>query len=413
MGRLLDQPGYGKFWTADTVSMFGSYFTQVALPVLALLTLHTSSLELGLLRAAQWAPYLAFGLIAGVLVDRYPRKPILVGTDLARAALLTLIAVLVFAGWMTMPMLIGFVAVFGAMSLFYEAAHQSFLPRLVSPHLLTDANARMEQSGSVAQSAGPMLGGVVVAAVGAGLALLLDGVSYLVSGLVLARVRVDEPASSKTDRRLWTELREGVRWVYRHPMLAPYALTLHARFFFGAIISTVFLLFFAHEISAGMSNKDIAFGLGCVLALGGLGGVIGAGLSGMAGRRFGIGRISVITRYTEGLACVLLVVAPTGRSGWVVAGVAQFLAWVSLSLAGPNEMGFRQSVTPDRLQARMNATIRSLNWGTITIGAPLGGLLADALGYRGALMIGVIGELLAALVLNLSQYRRAQLATSG
>jgi MFS family permease len=154
MGRLLSQPGYGKFWTADTVSAFGTYVTQVALPVLALLTLRASALELGFLRAAQWAPYLAFGLIAGVLVDRYPRKPILVGTDLARAALLALIAALAFAGSMTMPLLIGLVAVFGAMSLFYEAAHQSFLPRLVPTQLLTDANARMSQSGSVAQSAG-------------------------------------------------------------------------------------------------------------------------------------------------------------------------------------------------------------------------------------------------------------------
>src|SRR5262245_25295475 len=106
MGRLLSQPGYGKFWTADTVSVFGNQITQVALPVLALLTLHASDLEIGFLRAAQWAPYLAFGLITGVLVDRYPRKPILVSADLGRAALLALVAAFVVAGWMTMPLLI-------------------------------------------------------------------------------------------------------------------------------------------------------------------------------------------------------------------------------------------------------------------------------------------------------------------
>jgi predicted MFS family arabinose efflux permease len=412
MGRLLDQPGYGKFWTADTISMLGSNFTAVAMPVLAIFTLHATNIEVGLLRAAQWLPYLAIGLLAGVIVDRYPRKPILVGTDLARALMLALIAAMAFGDFLTMPLLIGFVLVFGAMSLFYEAAHQSFLPRLVRPGLLTAANARMEQSGSVAQSTGPLLGGSVVAAVGAPLAMAFDGLSYLVSGLLLARVSVAEPPTRRNDRRLWTELREGLSWVYRHPLLAPYALTLHARFFFSSVTSTVFLLYFAHELSAGLSNQDIAFGLGLVLALGGVGGVIGAGLSGVAGRRIGVGRTAVISRLGEAFAWMLLPLAPPGKLGWAFAGAAHFFAWVCLSISGPNEMGFRQSVTPDHLQARMNATIRSLNWGTITLGAPLGGLLASY-SYRGTLWFAVAGMLLAAVSLGLSRYRVAQLATSG
>lgn len=319
-----------------------------------------------------------------------------------------------------MPLLAGIVAVFGVMSLVYDAAHQSFLPRLVPADLLTPANARMEQSGSVAQSAGPLLGGSLVATIGAQLAILVDALSYLVSGFLLMGVRVVEPVATPGKRNLLAELREGVRWVYRHPMLGPMALTNHLRFAFSSMAGTVFLLFFVHEISAGLSEKEIGFGLGLVMGLGGLGGVIGAGLAGRIGLRFGVGRTIVAMRALEPLGLVLLAIAPIGYAGWAMAGASQFLWWLALGTSGPNEMGYRQAVTPDRLQARMNATIRSLNWGMVAIGAPLGGVLGELIGYRPALWIGFAGMAISALVLSLSKFRHARhgdaqlaVATSG
>lgn len=153
-------------------------------------------------------------------------------------------------------------------------------------------------------------------------------------------------------------------------MLAPMALTSHARIFFSSIVGTVFLLFFVHEISAGMSEKDIALGLGLVMGLGGFGGVLGAGLAGRIGLRFGVGPTMIFMRFLETAAILLLVTAPIGLTGWAMAGAMQALAWHALGTSGPNEMGYRQAVTPDHLQARMNATIRSFNWGTVAIGAP-------------------------------------------
>ncbi|MFI7427362.1 MFS transporter [Micromonospora sp. NPDC049836] len=407
MTRLFGHPGYARFWTADTVSTFGTYLTTVALPILVIVTLHAGDAEVGLVNGARWAPYLIFGLLAGVVADRYRRRPILVATDLARAALLALVAVLALAGALGVGLLMALVAAFGALSLLYEAAHQSYLPRLVPPADLTRANARMEQSGSLAQTTGPFLGGAVVAAVGAPVALLLDAVSYLGSGLLLATIRRPEPVPAPTRRHLRRELREGLAWVYRHRVLGPYALTLHARFLFASMASTAFTLLVVRGLDPGLPPERAAVGLGVVLALGGVGAVLGNGLSHRVGRH-GAGRAILLERVVEPLGWALAALTVTGPAGWIMVSASQFVIWLALGVSGPNEMGYRQAVTPDRLQGRMNATIRSLNWGMLTVGAPVGGLLAAHLGYRAAIGVAVAGLAVAATVAVLSPVRGAR-----
>ncbi|MGC1214921.1 MAG: MFS transporter [Micromonospora sp.] len=407
MTGLFGHPGYAKFWAADTVSTFGTYVTTVALPIVAIVTLQATDTQVGLVNGARWTPYLLFGLLAGVVADRYRRRPILVATDVARAALLALIAALALAGTLNVPVLMLLVAVFGVLSLLYEAAHQSYLPRLVPPAALTPANARMEQSGSLAQTTGPFLGGSLVAAVGAPLAMVVDAVSYLVSGLLLATIRRPEPAPQPGRRHLGRELREGLTWVYRHRVLAPYAVTLHARFLFASVASTAFTLFVMRGLDPGLSEERAAFGLGVVLALGGVGAVVGNSLSHRVGR-WGAGRAIMLERVVEPLGWSLVALAATGTAGWVMVGAAQFVVWLALGVSGPNEMGYRQAVTPDRLQGRMNATIRSLNWGMLTIGAPVGGLLAGQIGYRPTIGLAVAGMAVAATVAALSPLRHAR-----
>lgn len=191
---LLAVPGFGWFWFADAVSIFGTYITAQALQLLALLTLGASSFELGVLRAAQWLPYLLFGLVAGVLIDRYRRKPVVVAADFIRAAVLALIPLAAAVEVLSMPLLVGLVLVFGAVSLAYDVAHQSLLPSLVPPPLLTRANARLEQSAAVAQVGGQVGAGLLIKLLGAPAAILIDAVSYLISGVVIARLRVAERA---------------------------------------------------------------------------------------------------------------------------------------------------------------------------------------------------------------------------
>ncbi|MDX6283986.1 MAG: hypothetical protein QOH03_5057, partial [Kribbellaceae bacterium] len=147
---LLEQPGYVRFWAADAVSMAGSAFTTLAVPIIAALTLHVSTTELGILRGAAWLPYPLFGLLVGVYVDRHRRQPLLIGADFARAVVLGVIPLAAVLDVLTYPLLVCVTLVFGSLSIVYDAAHQSFPPVLVPKPLLTAAYARLEQSAAVA-----------------------------------------------------------------------------------------------------------------------------------------------------------------------------------------------------------------------------------------------------------------------
>lgn len=403
-------PGYARFWTADTVSTFGTYVTSVALPTLAVVTMKADDLQVGLINGARWLPYLLFGLLAGAVADRRRRRPILVTTDLARGVLLGAVAGLAAAHMMDVYGLIAFVAVFGVLSLFYEAAHQSYLPRLVPPESLTVANARLEQTTAIAQTTGPLLGGSLVAAVGAPISMIVDAVSYLLSGLLLATIRQTEPEPVPRSHRgkLRAEIKEGLGFVYRHPVLRYSSPTLHARFLFASMISTIFTLFVLRGLNPGTPSTRAALGLGLVLSAGGAGAVIGNAFAGRAAR-WGVGRVIVGERLAEPVAWTLAALAVSGIAGWAMLAAAQFLVWVGLGMSGPNEMAYRQVVTPDRLQGRVNATIRSSNWGMFTLGSPLGGLLAAHLGYRPALWIAIAGMAAAATVAACSPLRGARL----
>jgi len=146
-----------------TISGFGTYVTTLAIQVLIVLTLNEGAAGVGLVNAARWVPYMLFGLVAGVLVDRSRRRPLLVTTDLGRGLLLIGVPVLALTHQLSIVVLMGFMAVFGLMSLIHDAAFQSFLPRLVPAQLLTGANARLDQSDAVAQTSGPVLAGGLVA----------------------------------------------------------------------------------------------------------------------------------------------------------------------------------------------------------------------------------------------------------
>src|SRR2546430_1035787 len=204
--------------------------------------------------------------------------------------------------------------------------------------------------------------------IGAPAAILVDAASYLVSGVLLATLRTSEPGSVRG--HLLGELREGVRFVYRHPMLAPYALTSHAWFVGNTMLSTAMVPFI-------LRNFGITpLGLGLAYAVGGVGGVLGSQLSASAETWLGVGRAVILDRFACPLSFPFVSLGPAGGA-WPLIACGQFVFWFSISTGGPIELGYRQSVTPDRLQGRVNATIRSMNWGLTALGAPPRGLPAQ------------------------------------
>ncbi|TCO51219.1 putative MFS family arabinose efflux permease [Kribbella antiqua] len=406
MGRLLDHRGYVRFWIADAVSTVGSSVTALALQVVAVVTLHATGTEVGILNAARWLPYLLLGLLAGVIVDRYRRQPILIGADFARAVVLGVIPLAAAFDWLSLPLLIAVVLVFGTLSLAYDAAHQSFPPSLVPPELLTPAYARLEQTSAVAQTGGPVFAGALIKLIGAPAAILVDAVSYLLSGVLLATVRPRTPeVAESTDqpRSLRREIREGLRWVYRSSTLGRLAITSHVWFVFQGVFTTVYVLFVLNSLHLN------AFWLGVTYAFGGVGSVIGATMSGWVGRRLGVGPGILLGRWITPVAFLMAPLASGNGLGIVLLCAGWFLFGLAVGIDGPIEMGYRQSITPSNLLGRMNATMRSLNRAAIVIGAPVGGLLADHLGHRPTLWIAVAGMVLQAAMLQGSAFRHARL----
>ncbi len=215
----------------------------------------------------------------------------------------------------------------------------------------------------------PALAGGLITLIGAPLAVLVDAASFLVSGALLATARVAEPAPTQVrgSGSMLAEVREGLSWVYRHDTLRPLALGTHAWFFFMAIAGAVVTPFALRTVGLN------PFSLGLALAMAGLGGLVGALFAVRLGRRYGAGRVVVASRLVTALAWALIALSPTGPLGWSLFALGQLVLGLELGAENSNEMGYRQIVTPDRLQGRMNTTMLSLNRATIVLGAPLGG----------------------------------------
>ena len=402
--RLQDCPGFLRFWMASTVSDFGTYISTIAIQVIVVFTLHVGAAGVGLVSAARWLPYPLFGLAAGVLVEHSRRRPLLVFTDLVRGFLLVVVPVLALIHHLSLVVLMLFMAVFGLMSLLNDAASQSFLPRLVPANQLTSANARLDQSGAVAQSSGPAIGGGLISLLTAPWAVLIDAASYVASGLMLLRIPVSEPPRRPVSlRSVRREALEGLRWIYKHATLRPLALSTQGWFLCSAVASTVLPLFVLRTL--GLS----AFGYGVALSVAGVGALVGSLAATRLGARFGCGRVVVTCRVTTAVSWALMALSHPHLSGWVMLGAGELLLGLSMGAENANEMGYWQAVTPDALQGRMNATRRSINRAMIVIGAPAGGFLGDAIGYRPMLWIASGGFLVVAITLGLSEFRNARI----
>jgi len=400
-------PGFASFWAAETVSAFGTHITTLALQVLVVVTLAGTATDVGLLNAARWLPYLLFGLFLGALIDRRRRKPILVVTDFARAILLGAIPALWILGWLSFPAVLAFAAALGALTLLNDSASQSFVPRLAPRALLVAANARLDQGAAVAQTSGPAVAGALVSWLSAPFALIVDAVSYLFSAIVVARLKITEPPPQRAAHpNLWREIKEGFAWGYRHHRLAPLALSTHGWFVFNAMLGAVFVPFALLELRLS------AFDLGIALACAGAAGLIGALVSSRIGARLGAGGAVIACRALMPLAWIPIALAPAADADKTLLigalALGQALFGFAMGAVNAHEMGYRQAVTPDALQGRINTTQRSINRAMIVIGAPLGGMLADTIGYRETIWIAIAGFVAVNVFLSLSPFRRAR-----
>jgi MFS family permease len=393
--RAFGIAGHGDFarlWAAQSASAIGSQFTAVALPLLAALSLGASPMAFGVLAAAAGFPHLLFGLLAGAWVDRLRRRPVMIAADVARAVLLATIPVAAALGVLRIELLVAVAFLVETFTVFFDIAYLSYIPSLVSREDLVEANSRLEASASSAQVVGPALGGTLVRVLGAPLALLVDTLTYLVSAMLIWRIRAHEAPVERTGAAmgLRAEIGQGLRAVWQTPVLRALALSSTVMNVAGFLFLSIYVLYMTRELGLG------AEAVGLVFAAGGAGALLGSISAGPARGRWGLGRVLLGSQILFGLFGMLVPLAvlfPEAALPLVVA--AEFLQWVMVLVFSVNSVSLRQAITPDRLLGRVNGTMRFIVWGSRPIGSLLGGYLGSRVGLPATLVVGAFGMLVA------------------
>jgi len=412
--EVLRIPAFRLFWTATTIRGFGSAIANVAFQVLIVTVVAATPAQIGILNALGVAPYLFLGFIIGALMDRWNRQRTLVLTSIGRAVVFALIPVLLLLGHLDFWSLAAIMLTLGVLTLFAQSAEQPFVPQIVPRSSLVSANARLGQSETVAGTAGPAAGGALLTLVGAPLIFVFEAVIHAVSAVLQSRIRVTEsaPAPRRAGRHIGHDIVEGMRFTYRHKTLRPLALSVHVWFLGNSIVATVFAVFALREL--GMP----AWAYGIAVAVGGVGGFLGAIIAPAVGERIGAGRAILVGRSLTVVPWLLLAVVPLSSATTmtvllVIVSIAQFLFGLAMGVEDANDISYRQAIAPDAIQGRMNATIRTTNRIVFFFGALGAGVLATWLGYAASLGVASAVFAVAALVIVFSPLRNARHGEAG
>jgi MFS family permease len=383
---LWRDPEFLKLWAAQGISQLGTQVTLLALPLAAILVLDASATEVALLGAVEVLPFLLFALPAGVWVDRLPRRPILVVTDLGRAAALASIPLAYALNGLTLPHLYVAAFVIGVLTVFFDVSYLSYLPSLVERSELAAANSKLEATRSAAVVAGPGAAGVLVGAITAPVAILVDAVSYVLSASFAWRIRRPDRREPRTSPRgkLWPELREGLSYVLGHPYLRPLTFVTGAWNLFAFIGFGIYLVYLVRPL--GLSPEVV----GLLITFGASGSIVGALVAGRMVARFGLGRTLVWPGLVASASFVLVPLAPRENPELFIVASMLLGSFFGM-LFNVTQLTFRQAITPERLQGRMNAVVRFMYWGPQPAGFALGGVLAGTIGLRPTLFVSAAG----------------------
>jgi MFS family permease len=372
-----------KLWIATTISLFGTPFTRLAVPLIAVLMLQASPSEMGLLSALQTVPFLLFGLVAGVWVDRVRRRGVLIAGDLGRALVLATLPLSALAGVLSMPLLYAVSFLFGVLTVFFDVAFQSYVPAIVRRTALVEANSKLEMSSSTAQVMAPGLAGFIVHALSAPIAVVIDAGSFVVSAAFIGLIRAKEPAPDEAGAPLLTGVRDGIVAVFGNRLLRAIAGCSATINLFASAISALSILYASRELALTPAA------IGMSLTIGNVGAVVGALLAAKLASRLGVGPLIIAAAMLGAISPIPMILA-TPSSAFTLLILSQILFSFASPVYDINQVSLRQAITPQRLLGRMNATMRFLVWGSMPIGSLLGGELGEWLGLRTALALATV-----------------------
>jgi MFS family permease len=398
-----------KLWSAQTISVFGSQISALAIPLVAAYVLNVDAFAFAMLGTIEFLPFILFALPAGAWVDRLRRRPILISGDLGRAIALATIPVVyaINPTWLTIWQLyvVGFVT--GTLTVFFDVADQSYLPSVIDRDQLIEGNSKLQTSQSAAQIAGPGIAGYLVGIVSAPFAILLDSLSFVVSAFLVFLIRRPEPPiETHTDESgkrpsFMAQVREGFGFVVGNRSLRGIAAGTSTSNLFGNIGGAIVLLYMAKDLNLKPEQ------IGIVFALGNIGTLAGALTANRIANRFGLGPTIVGSLFVGSFFPLLVAVAPTDNAIPFLVGAGIF-GGVSQMVYNINQVSYRQAICPPRMQGRMNATMRFFVWGTIPIGNIIGGVLGSTIGLHNAIWVSAILSFTPAIWPFLSPIRRVR-----
>ncbi len=401
-GRLWSHPDFLKLWTGQSISELGSQVSQLAIPWLAAVGLHASPIEFSLLGVLGFLPFILFALPAGVWVDRLRRRPILIVGDASRAVLLALIPILWLAGVLQIWHLLILQFVIGIFTVFFDVAYQSYLPALIEREHLVDGNSKLQLTVSVAQVAGPSMSGGLIAAITAPYAIVLDAASFVVSTVFMLRMSHRENLPRQDQDiprpRMWPQVKEGLQWIVGNRHLRAITACTGSSNFFGSMLWAIFVLYAVRDLH--LSSIEV----GAVFAVGSLGSIVGALVVNRLQKAIGIGPAIILPAVIFSMAGLAFPLAPRSFPLPVLM-TGQLLFGFGSVAYNITQVSFRQAITPERLQGRMNAGVRWIVWGTMPLGMLVGGAIGQTIGLHFALWVSAIGSLPLFLLVLLSPVR--------
>ena len=381
-GRLWFHRDFKRLWLSDTVSQFGNQFTNLALPLLAVISLKVSAFELGLLVALQTVAFPILGLFVGVIADRKRKRPMMIICNFGRMITLASIPIAFLLSILTIYQLYVVAVVNGTFTVFFEISYQSYLPVLVDRGDLLEGNAKLQTSASGAQVVGPTAAGFIYEIIGGALTIAVDAIGYLASAIALLSIRKLEPimAEDIAERNFVAEMKEGLRIVFNSDVIEKMMFAT-ATFNFGSSIFQAILVIFLVKM---LNFTPEAIGiLGTITAVGFL---LGTVVAPKFTSRVGLGNSIAISAFVGAIAML----QPLALYGFAypIMGTIGFISGLTLPIYNINTVSLRQSIVPDRLQGRMNATVRTINWGTLPAGSFIGGILGTYIGIVPTILVG-------------------------
>jgi len=390
--QVLRVHDFRQLWFADTISQFGSRFSELAVPVLAVTILGANELQMGLLTAFEFLAFLVVGLPAGAWVDRWRKKRVLVTGDVLRALALGSLPLAWWLGWLTFTQVLLVALVVGTCRVFFDVAYQSYLPELVEPGQIGEGNAALQAPESVASIGGPAVAGGAIHLIGAPLTIGVDALSFLGSALFIGRIRhADEPPPRENRRPLRVEIGEGLRFVFGHPLLARITACTGIGNFFSSATGAMLVIFCLNDLHLDAGQLGIAMGLGAV------GGLLGALATPHLNDWIGEGRTIPVSALVWVPGGLLMPLAGTVIPPLVALMASSALTSFAVVVYNVTQVSFRQRLCPRPLLGRMNASIRFVVWGGMPFGGLVGGIVGQAFGARTVFWAAAAGALLACL----------------